>query len=330
MKSFLNSVLLSILFFTNTLQAQELFPFPDIPGRTPSDKYVYRVRQVGTDEWKDAFVFQTICKNNPDENNSPTDADNGYFKMFDGGSSSYIAFEFSGISLDVEISKVGGAPITKAMVMSIGHASAATIANGKAYIVFDKPANVNVHGTIHPEHAWGNDASKNWSVYGSGTICGENILWSGDENKSSKTFTYQTEVARMEGFVVYVTKGTTLMELLNFKDIKLIYHQAYCHYWYGASSFTVEKNLNIKAIFSFPTRTSNRIDPPFNIYPNRATEKLYINFPIFDVKKIQYVDLTGKLVYEAIPVSQNESIDISGFISGLYNIGVYTSDDIIT
>jgi len=64
------------------------------------------------------------------------------------------------------------------------------------------PGNAIVHGTIHPKNAWGNDASKNWSVYGSGAISGENNLWTGDENKNVKTFTYQAEAARMEGFVV--------------------------------------------------------------------------------------------------------------------------------
>lgn len=673
------SVLLGILSYTNTLQAQKLITFPDIPGRTPSDKYVCRVRQVGTDEWKSAFVIQTKCKNNPDENTPPTGADNGYFKMLDGWSASYIAFEFSGTSLEVEISKVGGAPITKAMVRPVGHASAATIANGKAYIVFDKPANVNVdidgqmedkytgmdyaglkihtislfgnpvykepkstnprvislnpgqaiptdytkwdtiyfkpgihnigtpyiiqsnkvlyipgnaivHGTIHPKNAWGNDASKKWSVYGSGAISGENILWTGDENKSAKTFTYQAEAARMEGFVVidpgnhtfnmghtgpdasvnvyknikifgwrknsdginafknsvitdcffrvqddvfyyggdnvkisncvtwndangavvYVTKGATTMDMSYFKDIKVIYHRAYWHYWDGGRvisfrdrkpgnvirnvqirnvliedpksafppfflkmsnpdnsnsavvfdninienvrqqypsvtlpgrdatrntmlgldvarkfknitfkncyyngkwlgsfedgnflvnkyvenisfildsvkrqvslsvnndlggtvsgagnythglnttvlakpangyvfsgwmvgsntvsvnpqyTFTVMKDLELKAVFSFPTHTSNRIDIPFSIYPNPATDKLYINFPDSDVRKIQLVDLTGKIVYEANQISQNESIDLSGFISGLYIVRVHTSNDIIT
>jgi hypothetical protein len=396
-------VLLIILFFTITLHAQNLVTFPDIPGRTPSDKYICRVRQVGSDEWKSAFVIQTKCKNNPDENTPPTGADNGYFKILDGWSASFIAFEFSGTSVEVEISKVGGAAITKAMVRPVGHASAATIVNGKAYIVFDKPANVNVdidgqmedkytgmnyagpkihtislfgnpvykepvstnprvislnpgetiplgtstawdtiyfkpgihnigtpytihsnkvlyipgnaivHGTIHPKNAWGNDASKKWSVYGSGAISGENILWTGDDNKNAKTFTYQAEAARMEGFVVmdpanhtfnmnhtgpdasvnvyknikvfgwrknsdgvnafrnstitdcffrvqddvfyyggdnvkisncvtwndangavvYVTKGATSMDMSYFKDIKVIYHRAYWHYWDG-------------------------------------------------------------------------------------------------
>jgi hypothetical protein len=681
MKSFLVyfSVLLSILFFTNTLLAQKLITFPYIPGRTPSDKYMCRVRMVGTDEWKDAFVIQTKCKNNPNENTPPTGVDNGYFKMLDGWSASFIAFEFSGTSVEVEISKVGGAPINKAMVRPVGHASAATIANGKAYIIFDKPANVNVdidgqmedkytgmdysgpkihtislfgnpvfkepkstnsrvisldpgqviptdyskwdtiyfkagihnigtpytiqsnkvlyipgnvivHGTIHPKNAWGNDASKKWSVYGSGAISGENNVWTGDENKNAKTFTYQAEAARMEGFVVidpanhtfnmghtgpdasvnvyknikifgwrknsdginafknsvitdcfmkvqddvfyyggdnvkisncvtwndangavvYVTKGATSMDMSYFKDIKVIYHRAYWHYWDGGRvisfrdrkpgdniknvqirnvliedpksafppfflkmsnpdnssaavtydniiienvrqefpavtlpgrdatrntmlgidanrkfknitfkncyynkkwlgsfedgnflvnnyvenitfildsvkrrislsvnneaggtvsgggvythgykatvmafpangyvfsgwmvgsstvsvnpqyTFTVVKDLEIKAIFSFTTATSNRKDIPFSIYPNPATDKLYINFPLPDLKKIQMFDLTGKIVYDANEVSLNESIDISGFISGLYIVRVHTSKDVIT
>ena len=56
------SVLLILLIFTDFLQAQKLITFPDIPGRTSSDKYLCRVRQVGTDEWKDAFVLQTTAE----------------------------------------------------------------------------------------------------------------------------------------------------------------------------------------------------------------------------------------------------------------------------
>ena len=271
--------------YFNYLPAQTLIAFPDIPGRTPSDKYVCRIRQVGTEEWKSAFVVQTKCKKNPDENTPPTGSDNGYFKMLDGWSASFIAFEFSGTSVEVEISKVGGAAITKAMVRPVVHASAAKIVNGKAFITFEKPANVNVdidgqmedkytgmdysgpkihtislfgnpvykvpkstnprvislnpgeiiplgtsttwdtiyfkpgvhnigtpytiyskkvlfipgnaivHGTIHPKNAWGSDASNGWSVYGSGAISGENNVWTGDENKNAKTFTYQAEAA---------------------------------------------------------------------------------------------------------------------------------------
>lgn len=666
--------------FTDLLYAQKLITFPEIPGRTPSDKYVCRVRQVGTEEWKPAFVIQTKCKNNPDENTPPTGADNGYFKMLDGWSASFIAFEFSGTSVEVEISKVGGAAIKKAMVRPVGHASAATIANGKAYIVFDKPANVNVdidgqmedkytgmdyagpkihtislfgnpvykepsttnsrvislnpgetipsvantvwdtiyfkpgihnigtpytinsnkvlyipgnaivHGTIHPKNAWGNDASKNWSVYGSGAISGENNVWTGDENKNAKTFTYQAEAARMEGFVVidpanhtfnmnhtgpdanvnvyknikvfgwrknsdgvnafrnstitdcffrvqddvfyyggdnvkisncvtwndangavvYVTKGAATMDMSYFKDIKVIYHRAYWHYWDGGRvisfrdrkpgntiknvqirnvliedpksafppfymkmsnpdnsaasvtfenivienvrqefpavtlpdraparntmlgldearkfknitfkncyyngkwlgsfqdgnflvnkfvenivfvldsvkhkinlsvneeargtvsgggiythgtkatiqatpvnnnifsgwmagnnivstnqqyNFVVDKDLEIKAIFSPPTGTAPEMGTQFKIYPNPANGMLFISSPEKAIRKIQLIDLTGKVVYTQDAESQHETIDLSGFINGLYFVQVRTSEDVFT
>jgi len=677
---FLFIALLGILMSPNFLYAQKLITFPDIPGRTPSDKYICRVRQVGSDEWKSAFVIQTKCKNNPDENNPPTGPDNGYFKMLDGWSASFIAFEFSGTSVEVEISKVGGAAIKKAMVRPVGNALAATIANGKAYIVFDKPANVNVdidgqmedkytgmdysgpkihtislfanpvykvpnstnprvislnpgetiplgtstawdtiyfqpgihnigtpytiysnkvlyipgnaivHGTIHPKNAWGNDASKKWSVYGSGAISGENILWTGDDNKNAKTFTYQAEAARLEGFVVidpanhtfnmnhtgpdtnvnvyknikvfgwrknsdginafrnstitdcffrvqddvfyyggdnvkisncvtwndangavvYVTKGATTMDMSYFKDIKVIYHRAYWHYWDGGRvisfrdrkpgnviknvqirnvliedpksafppfflkmsnpdrsdaavnfdniiienveqqyaavtlpgrqptrntmlgldekrkfsnitfkdcsyngkwmgsfadgdflvnkfteniifflthvkhlislsvinetggsvsgdgfyshgekttvsatsgngykfvgwtenndtisvnpqfTFIVTQGRQINAIFSPLTNSVNELNNTIKIYPNPATDTLYLNFPDQNISKIQLIDSKGKVVYTDNVVTQNETIDLSEIISGLYIVQIHTSDNIYT
>ncbi len=428
-------LLLGLSVYCDILTAQKLITFPDIPGRIASDKYQCRIRILGSEEWDSAFVIQTKCKNNPDENTPPTGPDNGYFKMLDSWSASFIAFEFENTSVEVEISKVGGAPIVKAMVRPVGHASAAEIRDGKAYIIFTKQANINVdidgqmedkytgmdysgptihtislfgnpiykepnstnprvialdpgqsiptdfskwdtiffkpgvhnigtpytiqsnkvlyipgnaivHGTIHPKNAWGNDASKNWSVYGSGTISGENIVWTGDENKSAKTFTYQAESARMEGFVVldpanhtfnmghtgpnenvnvyknikifgwrknsdginafknsvitdcfirvqddvfyyggdnvkisnivtwndangavlYVTKGATTMDMSYFKDIKVIYHRAYWHYWDGGRVISFRdrqpgntiKNVQIRNVL---------IEDPYSAFP---------------------------------------------------------------
>lgn len=63
------------------------------------------------------------------------------------------------------------------------------------------PGDAVVHGTIHPLDAFGDAASQNFSVYGSGTLSGEEIFWrTGD--KDSKPFTYQAEGAHLEGFVV--------------------------------------------------------------------------------------------------------------------------------
>jgi len=144
LKTTFASVLLfhCILFSSDLLHAQTLTTFPDIPGRTRSDKYLCRVRLLSSEEWKEAFVLQTISK--PEIKDASGANLTGYKSNLLNWTASWIAFEFSGTAVEVEISKVGGAPITKAMVRPVGHASAARIADGKAYIVFEKTANVNV------------------------------------------------------------------------------------------------------------------------------------------------------------------------------------------
>lgn len=61
-----------------------------------------------------------------------------------------------------------------------------------------------VKGTMHPQNKWGNQASLNFKVYGSGTLSSEDIIRhpDDDENRSVKPFTYQAEGAHLEGFVM--------------------------------------------------------------------------------------------------------------------------------
>ena len=112
------------------LPAQELITFPDIPGRDSSENYQCRVRQVGSTVWKDTSVLQT-------KNKVPGD-DNGYTKILDGWTESWISFEYTGTLVEVEISITGGVPIKHALVRPVGHASNAEIRDGEAYVTFDK------------------------------------------------------------------------------------------------------------------------------------------------------------------------------------------------
>jgi len=65
------------------------------------------------------------------------------------------------------------------------------------------PGDAIVHGVIHPVSAWGDAASENWAVYGSGAISGEKIVRTpSDKSKIYKSFTNQAEGVRLEGFVV--------------------------------------------------------------------------------------------------------------------------------
>ncbi len=265
--------------------AQQLITYGDIPGRTPSDKYVCRVRMACSPDWQNAFVGQTYSQ-------APSQSGNGYISHLKDWSASWISFEFDNTEVVVEIAKADGTPILSAMTRPEGAASLALIENGKVYVSFNAHKNVNVdidgqledqytgmfyagppvhtislfgnpifkvpntannkvhylqpgqtipsdfstwdtvyfapgihhigtpfkiqsnktlfiprnaivHGTIHPPDGWG--AGHNWSVYGSGTISGEEIPhWSIGtlDGNLSKAFTGATYSAHLEGFVV--------------------------------------------------------------------------------------------------------------------------------
>ena len=277
-----------LLLYSVSTTAQELITYNTIPGRPSSDHYNCRVKFVNepASQWREVFVLQTQAKDNGDE---------AYFEILRGWTASWIAFEsdYTNGGVIVEISKKDGSPITEAMVRPVGDASPATISNGKAYVTFNEPANVNVDingqmennytgfeytgpdvhtislfanpvfeipdtndpqvrvlqtwedintldrnswqtiifapgihnigmpfeilsdetlfipgdaiikGTIHPKNAWGINASKNFKVYGSGTLSGEDIFrLRTDQSLTTKPFTYQAEGALLEGFVI--------------------------------------------------------------------------------------------------------------------------------
>jgi hypothetical protein len=94
-------------------------------------------------------------------------------------------------------------------------------------------------------------------------------------------------------------------------------------------TFTVVKDLEIKAIFTLSTNVSE-LDSPFKIYPNPATDKLFINAVSKSINKIELIDSTGRVVYTDKEVIQNKTIDLSGFLSGFYFVRVHTAEDVIT
>ena len=61
---------------------------------------------MGAEEWKDAFVLQTICKFEIKDANGANLT--GYKNNLLNRTTSWIAFGFSGTSMEVEISKIDG------------------------------------------------------------------------------------------------------------------------------------------------------------------------------------------------------------------------------
>jgi hypothetical protein len=143
MKKLLYSYFLGLLLVSsNNLFAQELIVFKDIPGRETSDHYQCRVKfeSEADSAWRNVFVLQTRAKEKAE------DPENAYYDILRGFTASWIAFEsdFKGDKVVVEISKKDGSSISKAMVRPVGDASPAQIINGKAYVTFAEPANINL------------------------------------------------------------------------------------------------------------------------------------------------------------------------------------------
>ena len=141
-------------------EAQQLIVYTNILGRSPSDQYTCRVRQAATGNWTNAFVIQTKSRPwsdysgfNYSNGTTPIDSgptsvftmnngDTGYFDRMRLWSASYVAFEFTNMTVEVEISKTAGT-ISNAVVRPAG-AATVVVAGGKATVTMNGYVNINV------------------------------------------------------------------------------------------------------------------------------------------------------------------------------------------
>ena len=132
--------------FPSTVESQvtqQLKVFESIPGRAPSNRYSCRVK--GEDNiWRNAFVLQTTSKQSirtTDESGTTSNV-NGYVSHLNDWSASWIAFEFKGGAVEVEITKLGE-PIDEVKIRP-DNAATSRVAEGKAYITITANRNFNV------------------------------------------------------------------------------------------------------------------------------------------------------------------------------------------
>ncbi len=65
-------------------------------------------------------------------------------------------------------------------------------------------------------------------------------------------------------------------------------------------------------------------------YPNPTSEIIYFDFTDNKIELIKIFDLTGKTIIKKTEIQQNETIDLSGFESGIYLISIQTDKEIFT
>lgn len=114
-----------------------LIVYSDVPGlEQPEAYYKIRVRSnASKNEWKDCFGLVT--------RSLYTESNENYFSHLEGWTHTYANIEMNS-TVEVEIAKADGSPITKAAVHPTGKSSIVTITDGKAYFTMDQPALIAV------------------------------------------------------------------------------------------------------------------------------------------------------------------------------------------
>ena len=138
--------------------------YSPVPGLEPSEFYSFRVRAVGSETWLSPHAFITRCVPSTPEN----DASHYYSQWIGDWSNTYINFEMNpSTPVEIEISKVGGAPIISAAAHPRRAVISTEVADGKAYVVVEDPSlfTIDIDGQMDKQDTgrvkptgWGPDA----------------------------------------------------------------------------------------------------------------------------------------------------------------------------
>jgi len=128
--SFLRSLLI-LQLYAFYQPAASINVYDRVPGLEPSPYYSFRARTIGSEpgEWQDTFSLVTECTVEKFCNTSH------FYDQLKGWSNTYINFEMDqGENVEIEITKLWGDPIIKAVVHPSTAAEDCQVANGKAIV----------------------------------------------------------------------------------------------------------------------------------------------------------------------------------------------------
>lgn len=93
--------------------------------------------------------------------------------------------------------------------------------------------------------------------------------------------------------------------------------------FYGQLVFEVNKDTTKNIQNSVSIFIEDKTEASFNVFPNPATEKLFVRFSNWmGVKEIKLLDITGRSVFLVKSIEDNYEIDITTFPKGIYLISV--------
>ena len=91
----------------------------------------------------------------------------------------------------------------------------------------------------------------------------------------------------------------------------------------------VDADVQINVVMSVPTKTDDLEIMNLDIYPNPATEKIFINSKL-PVDEIEFYNLTGNLLLKRSNIGKTGSVDVTSLKKGIYMVVIHTSAKVYT
>ncbi len=148
------------------------------------------------------------------------------------------------------------------------------------------------------------------------------INYAGYGTLKVKTKTYDSVA-----MLVY-TKSTNTDTVVWFYQFKPHYQKLF---GYNVLSDTIAAAYYYEPIASTPTGLEDNTLSNVSVYPNPASESIYVEIPEqIDLISVRVVDVSGKTVITTKEVNKNNSIDIGHLSQGMYWIQIQAGDAVVT
>ncbi len=153
------------------------------------------------------------------------------------------------------------------------------------------------------------------------------IIWCDNDQDQSGLHTNFKLSAGGEHLFFVGTDGSTILDDINY--VNATQNVSTGRYPNGTGPFgpmNPTHNANNGFFVSIENIVNNDLD--ISVYPNPATDQIFIDFTAFDgdVNQISIVDVQGKLVLQDIPNNIIQDVDVSRLTAGIYFLSVQTEE----
>lgn len=150
---------------------------------------------------------------------------------------------------------------------------------------------------------------------------GMSVKYAGYGTLKVKTKTYDSVA------MLVFTKSTTTDTIVWFYQFKPHYQKLF---GYSVVSDTISASFYYEPSASTPTGLEDKSLSNVSVYPNPASEAIYLDIPQpVDFVSVRIFDLNGKVVITANEIDKNSGINIGWLTEGMYWIQIQADDSVI-